>query len=155
MQGRTALIAAIACGAVAVAIVALDLNFGLEAELQALDDGEWVSTSDGSLYREPGFGCVGRDLRLHVDNNRFVAAEVDVHVSYYDLQGNTVTVLDDTWELAAGESRDHAFRIPDSAFVPRETDNDTGPKPFGGYTVSVNAYAGDIPMYACVQEVQQ
>lgn len=155
MQRRTALIAAIVSGVLAVSIVAVDLQFGLEAELQVMEDGEWVSITEDRSLREPGAGCVGRDLRLYVDNHRLFASTVDVSVTYYSLAGEQVVVLSDTWELGPNDVQFHAFSIPDSAFVPRSDGNETPQKPGGGYTVSVNAYANDIYLYTCVAEATE
>ena len=152
MEGRTALIAAIVSGLLAAAIVTADIQFGLEAELQIMDDGEWVGEADEMRLREPyiGSGCSEGDLRLWVHNGRLTKTTVDVQVTYFTNGGETVVELDDTWTLARGETRTHEFSIPASAYEPAQN-NSESPKTMQR-TVSVNGYVDEIYLYACASE---
>ncbi len=152
MEGRTALIAAIVSGLLAVGIVAADIQFNLEAEFQVMADGEWVGGHDNERLREPyfGAGCSDGDLRLWVHNGQLTKTTVDVQITYYTLAGETVVELDDTWTLARGETRTHEFSIPASAY--ETLDNETE-APHGAHrTVSVNGFVEDIYLHACAKE---
>lgn len=148
MQQRLALILSIAAGGLAIAAVAVDLAFGLEASLETRDGDGWrtVSATEQEPYgRSTPFmpGCAGPGMRLEVHNDRLLPSRVDVFVGYYDATGNEVVVLSDTWSLDRGETRTHEFTIPSSAFGPAQ-----GTKP----TVSVNAQVDGQYLGACVQE---
>lgn len=155
MEGRNALIAAIVSGLLAVAIVTVDIQFGLEAELQIQQDGDWVGGDDEVRLREPyiGSGCSDGDLRLWVHNGRLTKTTVDVQVTYYTNAGQTVVELDDTWTLARGETRTHEFSVPASAYEPAEN-NAESPQTVQR-TVSVNGVVDDIHLYACATEATQ
>lgn len=151
MESRIALIAALTSGLLAVGIVTVDIQFGLEAELQIQDEGEWVENDDEGL-REPYFGggCSDGNLRLWVHNGRLTSASVDVQVTYQTNSGETVVELDDTWELARGETRTHEFSIPASAYEPAEQAPEsvkTMPR-----IVSANAVVEGMYFYACASE---
>jgi hypothetical protein len=141
---------AVATGTLAIAAVAVDLAYSLEARLEASDGGGWstVSSQDDSPKPFPG-GCPGPHLRLTVHNGRFVDAEVHVQVTYYDYRsnGNGVEVLDETWRVESGSTRSHEFTIPASAFADL---------PNGGQgSVSVNAQVDGLYLGTCVQEVAE
>lgn len=113
MEHRTALTVALACGGLAIALVAVDLAFNLTASVQADEDGEWVtitSTKQDQLERFPGEdGCVEDRFRVVVDNNRPVGATVDVLV---EQTGNQTTVLyQETWELGAFSSQQEVLEL--------------------------------------------
>lgn len=133
MQARTALIAAIICGTLAVGIVAADVAWSLEASIQAQVDGEWetVATTDpDGLYRSgmhPSFGCHGPEMRLVIENDRPFAAEVEVHVTYHNATSKrTDTLLRDTLDLPRFGEHTYTLTVPDAAF-PQSRDNQTTP----------------------------
>ena len=146
MQGKLPLIVASVAGSLAIAIVAVDLQFGLEAQLQQPDGDGWesVASSTDEYYR--GSGCAGPELRLHVENHRFVATQVPVLVTYWSLSQGRVTVLDETWDMARGEVRDHDFTIPADAFEAAD-----GEKPPAG-SISVDVQVRGQYFGVCVQE---
>lgn len=122
MHPRTALIVAVAAAVLAVALVAVDLQFDVHVELQENVDGEWVAVSGSFEDRYPVFpGCVGQDLRLVVNNDRLVRFEEPVRISYYDApRQDSEVLLDAVWSIASRGVQDHAFTVPDSAFEPTE-----------------------------------
>ncbi len=149
MQPRLALVLSVATGGLAIAAVAVDLAYGLEASLDTRDGDGWrtvSATADQSYSSSRPFGpsCSLPDLRLVVHNDRLVASSVDVFVSYYDNNGGDVVILRDTWSLERGETRIHEFTVPASAFEGRLD----AVKPM----VSVNAQVDDLYLGTCVQE---
>lgn len=148
VQQRLALVLSVATGGLAIAAVAVDLAYGLEASLETRDGDGWrtvSATADQSYASSPfAASCASTDLRLVVHNDRLVASSVDVLVSYYDNRGGDVVVLRETWSLERGETRVHGFTVPASAF-----DGQSGTvKPM----VSVNAQVDDQYLGTCVQE---
>lgn len=150
MQPRLALVLALACAALAISAVAVDLAYELEAHLDTRDGEGWrtVSTSaqDSSAYPVIDRGCAGADLRLRVHNERLLPADVRVHLSYTTGAQGAVVLLDETWHLARGESRTHEFTIPDSAFTAGTTG--TIEKAY----VSVSAQVDALYVGTCVEE---
>ncbi len=145
MEPRTALIVALSAAVAGIAIVAIDLEFGLEAELEWMEDGTWTG-GDGSRELDPrGFGCATTDLRLVVDNDWLLATNVDVFIAYWDDDTmQQVVVLNEDWSLDAGEERVHAFTIPATAFA--EEDHSIKP------SLHVDVRVGDHYLGTCVQE---
>lgn len=138
-----ALTLALVSGALAVGIVAVDLAFGLHAELRDAATGKVVS-SDST--RSPATGCAGPDLTLVVDNDWIWGAKVPVSISYYDYaEARTVTVLDETWHLGAGDQRSYDFTLPDAAF---EQDTVDGLRKVGQY---VDVQVDGRYLNACVE----
>lgn len=146
-----ALAISVACAAVAVGIVSVDLVFTLSSSLDMREDGEWA-TLQSYPYSETssrpkalhGPGCALNDLRIRVDNNRPVESSVDVLVRYNSARVPSGKVLDETWTLAAFEERSFEFRIPDSAF-PTTTTADPNPQ------VQVEAFlTNDYAFMTCV-----
>lgn len=139
---------ALTSAGLAIALVAVDLAFELEARLDSRDGDGWrtVSSSGDDAYGFRGApfspGCAGREMRLEVNNDRLLSSSVDVHLSYNDARGATVTLLQDTWRLARGETRIHEFTIPSGAF----TGAPDGSKGF----VHVNAQVDGLYLGACV-----
>lgn len=149
VQPRLALVLAVACAALAVSAVAVDLAYELEARLDSRDGEGWrtAATSAQDPYAYPGFAsCAGPELRLRVHNDRLVGADVRVHVTYAGAAQDTVVVVDETWHLARGETRTHEFTIPGTAFEARGGDG------FGKPSVGVNAQVDGLYLGTCVQE---
>lgn len=147
MQPRLALGLALACAALAISAVAVDLRYELEAHLDDREGGGWrtVSTSAQDSYARPGFAsCAGPEMRLRVHNDRLLPADVTVHLSYSSGPQAPVVLVDETWHLARGETRTHEFTIPDSAFG-------SGSGVDMPY-LSVNAQVGALYLGTCVEE---
>jgi hypothetical protein len=143
VQPRSALALGLASAGLAIA-----LAFELEARLDSREGDGWrtVSSSDeGFGFRSAPFspGCAGREMRLQVDNDRLLASSVDVYLWYSDASGASVTLVQDTWRLARGETRVHEFTIPSEAF----TGAPQGSKAF----VQVNAEVDGLYLGACVE----
>jgi hypothetical protein len=135
VQARTALIAAIICGSLAIGVVALDVVWSLEATVEAQVDGQWqsiASTHPHDMYSpraHPFMGfCHGPDFRLVIDNNRPISADVDVHVTYHNATSKrTETAINERVSLDRFSDTNFLFTIPDAAF-PEPTDaNRTDP----------------------------
>ncbi len=122
MEPRFALIVAASAAVLAVALVAVDLQFEVHVELQENVDGEWRAVTGSFEERYPGFpGCVGQDLRLVVNNDRLVPFEEQVYISYSGAARLDRGVLvDEVWDIPARGVQDKNFTIPDSAFEPTE-----------------------------------
>lgn len=116
----TALAAAVACGALAVVAVGVDLVYSIQATVeQRQEDGTWktVAQGDMSYPRAPfGPGCAAGDLRVTVDNHRPMGATVRVLATHYGASGSS-SLLDETWHLEAFEARTQELpALPASAF---------------------------------------
>lgn len=154
VRPHVALTLAMASGALAVAIVAADLQFNLAMRLEERDSsGQWtlVAGSKDNYYRAAPFGpeCVGLDLRFVVDNHRPFDEAVPVSVSYSNYSAGRATfLLRDTWELEDFEVRTFPFTIPVGA-LGEPGRNTSYPKPPGGRT-TVSASASDEYVSVCV-----
>lgn len=151
MKPNVALAISIACAAVAVGIVSLDLAFTLTSALEVREEGEWA-TIQSDPYSETssrprsfvGPGCAVNDLRIRIDNNRPIDANVDVLVRYTSTRGAATTILEETWNLEPFAERNFEFKVPDSAF-PAATSADPNPQ------VSVEVFlAAQYPFGTCV-----
>jgi hypothetical protein len=154
MEGRSALIAAVVSAGLAVAIVAVDLQFGTEVELQALEDGEWVIVDDGRGYGAEtpfGPGCAGQDLRLVIHNGGLREITVFAQVSYNGVFGSGIAI-EEKVTLARGETREMPFRIPDSVWDEDPSDNSTEIVRPTDNNVWVSANVGEIYLSACVSQ---
>lgn len=151
MKSNVALAISIACAAVAVGIVSVDLAFTLTSSLELREDGRWA-TLQMDPYAETssrpkavyGPGCAVNDLRIRLDNNRPVEASADVLVRYSSTRVASGKLLEETWTLAAFTDRTFEFKVPDSAF-PAPTTSDPNPQ------VQVEAFlTADYPFTTCV-----
>jgi hypothetical protein len=102
MKTRSALAAAIACGAAAVALVGADLALNVDVTFEVLSGGAWVpvaSTKDaGASYaRVP---ACGQDFRLTAHNGMPWSSSLDITVIQ---NGGAPWHLG--WTLSAGETR--------------------------------------------------
>lgn len=144
MRTRTALIIAASAAVLAMALVAADLRFQVDVDLQENVDGEWVTVTGGLEERIPGFpGCAGPELRLVVDNDRLIALDTPVTIKYWKWDGNktdVVTVLEETWHIPARSVQDHPFVIPESAFDGSSENH-----------VNVDVRVGDRSLGTCVE----
>lgn len=154
MKTRTALVAAIACGAAAVLLVAADLAFNVDATLEVRGaDGSW--TTVGRL-REPYAAAptpCGDQFRLHLHNGLPWGTTTQVTVLASGASPQAKTLLDEPWSLGAGASRDQEFQVPASAF---EAAGPGGAPVKSGYaTVQVllgHSYARTLTAQACPAE---
>lgn len=144
VHARTALLLALASGALAVGVVAVDLTYTLTARLETREGAGWrvLSVAPAQEYeRFPVTGdCGSPDLRLVVDNHRPIGATVRVVISYASAPGETAEEVDEVWDLGAFEVRDHAFTIPGSAF--NSTSSDPSGRPVKAVP-NVSAQVGD------------
>jgi hypothetical protein len=114
MKTRSALLAAMACGAAAIVLVGLDLAFNVDATLEAKDaDGNWatISTSSPGNYARP-IGC-GNDFRLSVHNGMPWATKMTVAVQPFSAA--SARPMEEAWPLAAGETRTWEFHLNGTA----------------------------------------
>jgi hypothetical protein len=101
MKTRSALLAAIACGAAAILLVGVDLTLNVDATLEVLSGGTWqevASTKDSGTYAR-GPVC-GQDFRLTVHNGMPWSSKVAITLVHDG--GNAAH---QTWTLSAGETR--------------------------------------------------
>lgn len=149
VEPKSALIAALVAGSLAVAIVAADTAWSLRASLEAMEDGAWTPVAGRSADfgpMGPGFDCVAPALRLVVDNDKPFPDTVDVHVSYTGAnQTSSGTLLDEAWSLGAFELRTYEFTLPGEAFEGRSDGDQFEPTPF------VTATVGDEWLSTCVR----
>lgn len=148
MQPRTAAIAAVLAGGLAVAVVGLDLAFNLDVHLQEQREGQWstvASNSDGQYAYEEGFpgGCAGPHLRLVVDNGLPWSKTVRVVVtaSNQTSPANDV-LLDETWRVEGRDSRQAEFTVPAAALESKD-----GSPVISSVTVRVDG----IYLHTCVE----
>ncbi|HUR64016.1 MAG TPA: hypothetical protein VM241_06000 [Candidatus Thermoplasmatota archaeon] len=103
MKTRSALAAAIACGAAAVALVGIDLALNVDVTFEVLSGGAWVpvaSTKGGDAYSYArGPGC-GQDFRLTAHNGMPWSSSLDITITR---SGGAPWHLG--WTLSAGETR--------------------------------------------------
>jgi hypothetical protein len=157
MQPRAALGVAIGAGLLAVAVVALDNAYGLEARLDARDaNGEWFTVAKSpsgvgrGRYEEPygAGGCARDELKLVVTNDKPFGDSVDVRLWFWNQSlGRDEFLLRETWNMDAFEWRDVAVTVPASA-LPRSEAPDVKPTAF------VNARADEVRLGACVQAAE-
>jgi hypothetical protein len=102
MKPRSALAAALACGAAAVALVGMDLAFNVDVTLEVLAGSTWVPVSSTKGAGAPypvGLAC-GQDFRVTAHNGMPWPSKVDI-----TLLRNGVTPSQIGWTLAPGETR--------------------------------------------------
>lgn len=156
MEPRTALTVALVAAGLAVGLVSADLYYSLTATLETRQDGSWEAVSkDRMRYIEPPSptGCATPEMRLVVHNHVPFGQEVTVELTYWNRSAQrTEVVLRDTWEMDAGEKRDHAFTIPEAAFEdPEDSQGENRSRLADGREVHVNARVGDDTwLSACV-----
>jgi hypothetical protein len=122
MHSRTALAAAVLCAAAAVALVAADLAWNVEATLERMEGADWVVVArapDAHPERIFSPSCVGNQFRLTLHNGLpwGTTVEVSAHAAGTPIEGWTPYVAD----LGPGESVTREFTVPASAL--------TGPAP--------------------------
>ena len=154
MQARTALIAAIVSGALAIGVVAVDVIWTLEARFDTRDGDAWktVAQAPTNDYRAfPHLSCANPEMRFVVHNDKPFSDNVRIAIDYYDTaSGRTVTVLRETWRLDAFEERTHEFTLPDDAFRDPNV-NQSREKPLP-VSVQVSAQVDDLWLSACVEQ---
>jgi hypothetical protein len=118
MKTRTALLAAIACGAAAVVLVGADVAFNVDALLEVrAADGSWKTAAElgGSPRAYPSVAFCGSHFRLTVTNHLLWATTTDVTITASG-PGPQKLLLDEAWHLGAGESKVHEFQVPSGTF---------------------------------------
>lgn len=157
VQARTALIAAIVSGTLAVALVAADVAWSLEASLEAETDHGWqvlASTHPEDRARDyhPQIpACFGPDLRLVVDNDRPFSAEVEILVTYVNATAKrTETLLLETIELERFSSTRFDLTIPADAFP--EPDEERFDPWSGGVFVEAHVGKETLATTICQEE---
>jgi len=116
MKPRSALLAAIACGALALLLVALDLAFNVEARLEAQQaDGSWATVAT-TAYHDPrdstivqASGRCAQQFRLIVHNGMPWASRVRLQINGF---GAGIVLPPQTWTLAAGGEQSFSFAQP-------------------------------------------
>jgi hypothetical protein len=102
MKPRSALFAAIACGAAAVLLVGVDLAFNVDVTFEALSDGSWLPVASTKMTG-PNFARVpacGQDYRLTIHNGMPWSSTQSI-----TFLPNGGPALHQTWTLSAGETR--------------------------------------------------
>ncbi|HUR62768.1 MAG TPA: hypothetical protein VM286_10470 [Candidatus Thermoplasmatota archaeon] len=145
MKPRAALLAAILCGAAAVALVAADLAFNVEATLEVRgSDGVWRTASSTETQR--GYPSIaapacGEHFRVTIHNGMpwSTSRHVTITASGMTASGvpDTVTILEETWTLGARADRTHEFDVPGSVYD--ASSQPQGGKPTAGVMVSLGA----------------
>ncbi len=154
MDRRVALGLALTSAALAVAVVAVDLQFNVTVSLQAQQDGEWVvvASQDADGYAVPRYGsswigCAGPELRLVIDNGQLWATELGVSVVANDYStGRSERLVDETVSVDRGETAIVAFTAPDWLL------NVTADPSKPGGPGSIDVQIGNTYLNTCVEE---
>ncbi len=150
VQPKVALVVAVCLATAAVALVALDLAYTLQARIETGADGNWVTVADdkGRFYEPfPARGdCPDQPLRLVVDNDKPLSATVLVSLSYTDRMGGGHSLLHEEVSLGRFEVRTFNFDVPPSAF-----EEPTEDPRFGPGSVFVTAVVEDLYLSTCVE----
>jgi len=149
-----ALGASIACAALAVALVGVDLAYNIEAKLEyRAKDGSWVtmdqSGSEDDWYARPvaAGSCGGPEWRLVVHNGQPWSQTLDVQVTYDRYDNSAPSPFRESWNLPSGASRSHEFTIPAATFTSSTgTDDGKTPPPSLWVTAQVGR---DIHLSGC------
>lgn len=144
MRANVALGAAIGCAVVAIAIVAVDMQFDTTLTVETNRDGTWEEVSDG--FRSPrgeSTGCGTTELRIVIHHEGPFKASMPVRAWYWSQSGGEVLAADETVNVAAGGTATVPFTVPSSAF--EFQDNAANAQ------VYVNIEAGDIYRNVCSQ----
>jgi hypothetical protein len=156
MKPRSALLAAIACGAVAVALVAVDLAFNVDARLEVRGaDGTWrLSATTEAVKSYPTAAICGTHFRLTFHNGLLwsTSRHVTITVSTSGSLGST-TLLDETWSVGARSEKVHEFDVPNSTVeTPNPNDSRAPFKISGSVQVSFGTgYANQLYAPACME----
>lgn len=157
MKTRSALVAAIGCGAAAVVLVGADLAFNVDAVLEVrTEGGSWKTVSElgsGSErpYATPIASC-GSHFRLTLHNGLPWGTSTDVSITAFGL-GDTRILLDQTWHLGAGESKSHEFQVPSETLEGPSRPGDAPVKQSGSVEVMLDRdYARQLYASACEGE---
>lgn len=149
MKPAVSLGIALTCVALAIAVVAVDMQFSIRAELQAKSGEDYrkvASSYDGRGETYPGMvGCAGPEMRILVHNDQPWGSTVRVRVEASG-PGPSRILLDESWNLAKGESRTSDFTVPAEVFTSQ------GPSPEFKSTAFVIAQVGDQWLSVCVEE---
>ena len=141
---------ALTCVALAIAVVAVDMQFAVRAELQAKSGDAYqpvASSHDGRSEPYPWrLGCAGPQMRLLVHNDQPWGSMVRVRVEASGA-GTSQVLLDESWSLAKGESRSADFTVPAEVFTSQSS------SPEVKSTAFVSAQVGDQWLNTCVEEV--
>lgn len=155
MKPRSALVAAIACGAAAVLLVGADRAFSVNAILEVrAPDGSWKTAAELGAEQHPtSMAFCGTHFRLTLDNSLPWAATTDVTIAASG-PGGERTLLDEPWRLGAGESRSHEFQVPNGTFESPGPRPDTGlVKGSGSVSVLLDHdYRKQLYASACLKE---
>lgn len=152
MDPRRALVIAVVAGLAAVAVVATDTVYGVQARLETLRDGSWeLVANTPSAYDTPsemarpyGGGCATPTMRLTVENKKPIPDDVAVQVYWtdYAYASREGTIFKETWSLGAFESRTREFTVPPEAKPAPRTDTDPPIKPTGNVNVVIEDVDG-------------
>lgn len=157
MDKRTAVVLAVASAGLAVLLVSLDLAWNVTARVDDRDNGGWrtITESGGEgfdIYRGPMMdGCIDGEARLVVDNGLPWRRSFDVTIAYWNATGfQTITYLEETWDMPRFSEREHVFTLPPDAFyVPPADGVDRPPGKLRAGDLSVTV--GDLFLSACLE----
>ena len=144
MRSTTALAGGVVCALLAVAVVAADLAWNVEATLERLEGGTWVVVArapEAHPERIATPSCAGNQFRLTLRNDLpwGTTVEVAAYVNGLPIEGWTPYVA----SLGPGESVSREFTVPASAL---STDPAT---PERKVTGSVELRVGEHYLGAC------
>lgn len=140
---------AVACVALAIAIVAVDMQFAVRVDLQSKSGETYRTVASGQDMGSTAYprlvGCAGPAMRLVVHNDQPWGSTVRVRVEASG-PGPARVLVDESWTLAKGESRSAEFTVPAEVFTAQ------GPAAESKATAYVTAQVGDEWLSACVEE---
>lgn len=150
MERPLALGLAIGTAALAVVLVAVDLQYNVIATLEVQEDGQWTAIAsrdvDGGGYADERFvGCAGPEMRVRIDNGLPWSRSIEVRAFVYNGAGEQV-ILDQVVRVAGGASETVAFTVPPEAVDDR----------FEGRlnNIALNVEVGDAYLGTCVEVPQ-
>src|ERR1051326_7106744 len=148
MKTRSALWAAVACGAAAVALVGADLALNVDVRLEGRGtDGVWRTLS--STGGRPGPGPVvpatagGNHFRLVAHNGLLWSTTLPITITASGQDG-PVTLLQESWTLAPGAQRVYEFSAPNSTFASSAPPGGVPAKAIGNVQVSWGDAVGQL-----------
>lgn len=155
MEPRRSLALAIGFGVLAILVVTVDIQYTLVLTLESWDGQAWkaVGVAPPTELRDTDrglTGCAGPTLRVTLNNHRpLLAADRHVAMRYWNATGSNRLLFEEQWTLAPFETHSREATIPAAAF---ESDPKLDPRVPTSKQVQATVVAGDLSIYACVQE---
>ncbi len=151
MHRGVALTLSIGAAALAVVVVAVDLQFNVEVSFETKQDGEWrvIATTVGDVYASPRFegyfGCAAPEMRIVIANGLPWATSQEVVVRVIDhSSGRDEVLVQRTVEVAPSATEIIPFTAPAWATEPSGDGKDLG-------SASVDVRVGDSYFGTCLE----